>query len=327
MIDPHVHCRDGIESYKETIKHVFEIAEKQGVEKIFDMPNTKPPLLGRRELLSRLKLVPKERKNSYFVYLAATPNEKQLKDVIKCYKDFKNVVGLKLYATCDSKLSTNKAKDNIYISEEDKQEFIFKILSEYEYCGVLAVHCEKARFIRNDLWNPENPISHTFSRPKIAEIEAIKDQIRFANKYNFKGVLHICHISTKEGVELVKKEKERKKIKITCGVTPHHLLWSEEKLKENNGLIYKTNPPLRNMSDVLALRNYLKDGTIDWIESDHAPHAIVEKLYPPYLSGFPSLILYSVLLKDLLPTIGMNEKMIRKVTYENINKIFRNKLE
>ncbi|MEM5825877.1 MAG: dihydroorotase [Candidatus Aenigmatarchaeota archaeon] len=324
MIDPHVHCRDGEESYKETIKHVFEIAKKQGIEKIFDMPNTKPPLLGKKELLNRLKLVPKERRKDYFVYIAATPNEKQLKEAIKCYKEFRNVVGLKLYATIDSS-SSKKVEKNIYVPKERDQEFIYKILSENDYRGVLALHCEKAVFIKKDLWNPEKPISHAIARPKISEIEAIKDQIRFAKKYNFKGILHICHISTKEGVELVKKE--RKSIRITCGVTPHHILWSDRKLKEGNGLLYKTNPPLRSIKDVIALRRYLKNGLIDWIESDHAPHALIEKLFYPHLSGYPSLILYSIIVNDLLPSIGMNEKMIRKVTFENIYKIFRDRLE
>lgn len=324
MIDPHVHCRDGVESYKETIKHVFEIAEKQRVEKIFDMPNTNPPIISRRELIHRLKLVPKERRKDYFVYIAATPNEKQLKEAIKCYKDFRNVVGLKLYATCDTSI-LEKRNICIYVAEKKDQEFIYNVLTKYDYNGVLALHCEKACFIKKELWNPKNPISHTYARPKIAEIEAIKDQIEFAKKYNFKGILHICHVSTKEGVDLIKKG--RKWIKITCGVTPHHLLWSEKKLKEECGLLYKTNPPLRSIKDVIAMRKYLKNGIINWIESDHAPHAIIEKLYPPYLSGYPSLILYSKIVNDLLPSIGMSERMIRKVTFDNIYKVFRNKLE
>lgn len=326
MIDPHVHCRDGEESYKETIKHVFEIAKKEGVEKVFDMPNTRPPILGKRELINRLKLVPKERKNDYYIYLCVISKENQIKEAIECYKNFRNVIGLKLYAT-DDPISIEKSKKSIYVSEESEQENIYKILSQYDYRGVLAVHCEKLKFIRKELWNPQNPFSHTLVRGKIAEIEAIKDQIRFSRKYNFKGILHICHISSKEGVELIKKEKEKRRIKITCGVTPHHLIWSEEKLKEDNGMIYKTNPPLRSFHDVLALRKYLKLGVIDWIESDHAPHALIEKLFPPYLSGYPSLALYSELVNNFLPSIGMNEKMIRRVTFENIYRIFRNKLE
>ena len=58
MIDPHVHCRDGKQAYKETIEHVLKVAQEQGVKKIFDMPNTDPPILYEKDVQERLKLVP-----------------------------------------------------------------------------------------------------------------------------------------------------------------------------------------------------------------------------------------------------------------------------
>ena len=65
MIDPHVHCRDGKQAYKSTIKEVFEIAEMQGVKIIFDMPNTDPPVFTRDDVAERLKLVPQKYKKKY----------------------------------------------------------------------------------------------------------------------------------------------------------------------------------------------------------------------------------------------------------------------
>lgn len=316
MIDPHVHCRDGEQAYKETIKHVFEIAEKQGVEKIFDMPNTKPVIIREEHVKERLKLVPKEQRENYYLYIGATSNLEQIEEAVKCYDNYPEVIGIKLFAG-------KSVGELAVISEEDQRE-IYAKLSELGFKGVLAVHCEKEKFIKPEVFDPENPITHAFSRPKDAEIESIKDQIRFAKEEGFKGILHICHISCSKSVEIV--EKARKEIKITCGVTPHHILWSNEMLKRQDGLLYKMNPPLRDKDEVEKLRKALKEGKIDWIETDHAPHAIGEKLYKPYLSGFPSLYLYKNFVQKFLPSLGLKQKEIKELTKDNIEKTFKNKL-
>ena len=96
--------------------------------------------------------------------------------------------------------------------------------------------------------------------------------------------LHICHLSTAGSVELVRAAK-RKGLKVTAEVTPHHLTLTEEKVMgyDSNA---KVNPPLRTQKDIEALIEGLKDGTIDAIATDHAPHTEVEKLcefaYAPF---------------------------------------------
>ena len=109
---------------------------------------------------------------------------------------------------------------------------------------------------------------------------------------------------------------------ITCGVTPHHLLWTEEKLKDNGGLLYKMNPPLRKTVDVEYLRHALKDGLIDWVETDHAPHAVGEKLHTDYPSGYPSLYLYKELVERMLPMWEFGDQRIEDITCNNIVKTF-----
>jgi len=316
MIDPHVHCRDEKQNYKETIRHVFVIAKKQGIEKIFDMPNTDPPILCEKDVQKRLNYVPAAQKNNYFLYIGATADPKQLKEAVACYNKFREVIGIKLYA--------GSSVGNLSVKDEEAQEKIYKELSKLNYKGVLAVHCEKESYLKPELWDPVKPFSHSYARPKEAEIEAIKDQIKFVQRTNFQGTLHIVHVSCPEAVELV--DQARNKIKITCGVTPHHLLWSNQKLAGPEGLIYKTNPPLRGEKDLKKLRQYLKEGKIDWIETDHAPHALGEKLFPPYLSGYPSLYLYRDLINKFLPSMGIKEELIRKLTFENIYKTFEQKL-
>ncbi len=316
MIDPHVHCRDGKQKYKETIEHVFNIAEKQGIEKIFDMPNTNPPIIYEKDVINRLKLVPKNRKNDYFLYIGATSDKNQLKEVVECYNIYKEVIGIKLYA--------GKSVGDLEIIGIEKQKNVYQTLSDLNYNGVITVHCEKEEYIKSELWDPLNPITHSNARPKQAEIESIKDQIKLVKEVNFKGILHICHISCPESIELI--EKLRSEIKITCGVTPHHILWDDRMQKRPDGLLYKMNPPLRNKEDVEKLRKYLCEGKIDWIETDHAPHAIGEKIFPPYMSGYPSLYLYKDFIDQFLPNLGINKKLIKKLISENIYEIFKNKL-
>lgn len=317
MIDPHTHCRDGKQAYKETIGHVFEIAEKQGVEKIFDMPNTDPPILSEKDVQKRLKFVPDNKKKNYFLYVGATADEGQLKEFVGCYNKYNEVVGIKLYA--------GKSVGDLAVGDTEKQRAVYKTLSDSGYNGVIAVHCEKESRLKPELWQPLNPITHSYARPKEAEIESVKDQIKFAKEANFKGTLHIVHISCPESVDLV--EKARATMKITCGATPHHILWNNEMLNRSDGLLYKMNPPLRDKEDVAELRQYLKEGKIDWIETDHAPHAIGEKLFSPYLSGYPSLYLYRDFVNNFLPSIGLDKILIRKLTFDNIYKAFENKLK
>ncbi len=89
------------------------------------------------------------------------------------------------------------------------------------------------------------------------------------------GHLHVAHISTKRGVELVRQAKDEG-LDVTCEVAPHHLVFSDEDLHQYDTNL-KMNPPLRTLEDVEALKAGLKDGTIDVIASDHAPHAVEEK--------------------------------------------------
>lgn len=313
MIDPHVHCRDDSQAYKETIKHVLELAKDQGVEKIFDMPNTDPPILWEKNVIKRLKLVPKDEKDRYFLYVGATRGEKQLEEAVNLWENYEEVVGIKLYA--------GETTGNLAITNEEDQREIYRILTELNYTGVLVAHCEKKKYLKTPLWNPKYPFSHSYARPPKAEIESVKDQIKFAEETGFNGNLHICHVSCPESVELVNEAKE--KMKITCGITPHHILWDNEMLKRPDGLLYKMNPPLRNKEHVDKLKEYLKEDWIDWIETDHAPHAIGEKLHKNYPSGYPSLYLYKDFVENFLPNIGLSDSQIENLTYKNIVKTFK----
>ncbi|HLD89264.1 MAG TPA: dihydroorotase [Candidatus Nanoarchaeia archaeon] len=320
MIDPHVHCRDGKESYKETIKHVLALAEEQGIEKIFDMPNTDPPILEEKDVSDRLRLVPKKNKRNYYIYMAVTSGEEQIKEAVRCYYKFREIIGLKLYAGPSTR--------NLGV-EENKIQQVYKTLASLSYDGVLAVHCEKESMFKPELYDSVRPITHSYVRPEEAEFESIKEQIYYSIESGFAGTLHICHISSPKSVEIV--DDARKKLKITCGVTPHHVMWHCEMLHGPDDWIYKTNPPLRSGRNVIELRKHLQEGKIDWIETDHAPYAHGEKIFIPgksdYPSGFPSMYLYSYFVEEYLPRIGASKELIGKMTYLNIMKAFGSKLK
>jgi dihydroorotase len=316
-IDPHVHCRDGKQAYKATIKGVMELAKKQGVDIIFDMPNTDPPITRKEDVWERLRLVPKNKKENYFLWMGLTSDILQISRAVEAYNQIKEIIGFKLYA--------GKSVGNLAVIEPYKQMDIYYILKESNFRGVLAVHCEREDFLKYYLWDPSSPISHSMARPKEAEIQSVRDQIKFAEESGFKGTLHIVHVSCPESVELVKKAKQRG-VKITCGVTPHHLMFSDEMQNQKKGLRYKMNPPLRVLEDKESLVRHLLEGNIDWIETDHAPHADEEKLGPPYLSGFPSLILYGALVNVSLLKMGASKKLIEDITCNNILRTFSEKL-
>jgi dihydroorotase len=104
--------------------------------------------------------------------------------------------------------------------------------------------------------------------PAVAEEAIIARDVLLAEHVDSR--LHICHVTTAGGVEIIRSAK-RRGIKVTAEVTPHHLLLTDD-LAESYDPVYKVNPPLRTKDDVQALREGLADGTIDIVATDHAPH-------------------------------------------------------
>lgn len=136
--------------------------------------------------------------------------------------------------------------------------------------GIIAQHAQEPRLTVNSQMN-EGALSTRLGLtgwPAVAEESIIARDIMLADVTQSR--LHICHLSTKGSVELVRAAKA-KGIQVTCEVTPHHLMLTEDLVATYNP-IYKVNPPLRTNEDVEALRDALIDGTIDAIATDHAPH-------------------------------------------------------
>ena len=136
--------------------------------------------------------------------------------------------------------------------------------------GVIAQHAQDPRLTKNSQMN-EGVISSRLGLagwPSVAEESIIARDIMLTELTASR--LHVCHVSTRRSVELIREAKARG-VNITAEVTPHHLLLTED-LAESYDPVFKVNPPLRKSDDVKALREGLVDGTIDVIATDHAPH-------------------------------------------------------
>lgn len=144
-----------------------------------------------------------------------------------------------------------------------------------QFDGVIAQHAQEPRLTENSQMN-EGSVSATLGLkgwPAVAEESIIARDILLANMVDAR--LHICHVTTRGGVEIIRWAKSQG-MKVTAEVTPHHLLLTEESASSFDP-IFKVNPPLRAQDDVVALREALVDGTIDIVATDHAPHPVEDK--------------------------------------------------
>lgn len=323
MIDPHVHLRDWEESRKETVKHGLEVAYRAGLDGVFEMPNTSPPLTSRDSILRRIEFADKAIsrlgiKIFHGLYAGLTSDPKQIEEVVGAYnKLFPRVVGLKMFA-CHS-------TGNMGIVSEKEQRRVYMTLARLDFRGVLAVHCEKESEMKHGLWVPFNPYSHTLARPPESEVASGADQVLFAHLAKYKGILHICHASVPGGLAGIEQVKELIDFKVTYGLTPQHCVMHDEMMSLEDGLLRKTSPPLRPKEMQEGMLDALIGGIISWIETDHAPHRVEDKTNDPYASGIPVLPYYPHFVKFLRGKVSA--EMLDKLTHDNIVNTFGIKIK
>jgi len=287
-IDAHVHLRDAV----------------------FDMPNTDPSITTRELVMERLKLVKEANIPEVFygIYMGITKDPEQIKQAVETHRELPQVVGMKLYA--------GHSVGSLGVIKFEDQQTVYETLAKEGYDGLLVVHAEKESLIKHELWNPNDPISHCYARPPISEIESIYDQLKLVNRTQFRGKLHITHISSLSGVDVVDNAKKNG-IDISCGICPHHFIYDWEQMKAERGILWKMNPPLRSPESRERILQALKNGKIDWIETDHAPHSLEEKTKDKFLSGIPGLAWWP-LFEEYLRQNDFSYDQIEKLTFSNI---------
>lgn len=312
MIDIHVHLRDYNESHKETLARGLMTAQKVGYVALFEMPNTKPPLISRRELERRIAFADQIRLQEgisvfYGIYGGITANRKQIYEMTTAVQElFPRVVGLKLYA--------GPSTGVLGVMDRGERKNIYRELAYSGYEGVLAVHCEDPSLFRRG----EN-LPHSLRRPPEAELASVSEQLDHAQEFGFSGHLHICHVTLSETLDIIDERRAKLPCTVSTGVTPHHLLLSRDLEEQEDGYLYSVNPPLREKSVQAALLDAVLAGRIDVLESDHAPHTLEDKKNGA--SGFPGIPGMLAALAYLVKH-GIDGSLLTRMIFENPLNIF-----
>ncbi|MGC9197625.1 MAG: amidohydrolase family protein [Acidobacteriaceae bacterium] len=183
------------------------------------------------------------------------------------------------------------------------QEQLEEVISRYRGRNV-SFHCEDPEILEESRGAP----THEQRRPARAEITATEFALYLIEKYDLMGKL--CHYSTKGGLQKIAAAKARG-VKVTAEATPHHLFFDDSMLTDENRLWLQMNPPLRGPEDRLALIEALREGLVDYVATDHAPHTMEEKLRG--VSGVPHLDTYGAFATWLMAEHGFSAAQIARV--------------
>ncbi len=240
FIDVHVHFREPGFSYKETVKTGSMAAARGGFYGVCTMPNLNPAPDSLDNLRIQLELIERDSVIRTVPFGCITRGEmgKELAD-LEAMAPF--VCGFS---------DDGRGVDNSALMREAMVRA--KALDK-----IISAHCEDGSCIKDS---------------KEAEWKQIERDIKLADETKCK--YHVCHISTRESVELIRDAK-KSGVDITCETAPHYLIFTDSE-KEDSGR-FKMNPPLRDSEDRSALVEGIIDGTVDMIATDHAPHSAEEK--------------------------------------------------
>jgi dihydroorotase len=259
LIDIHVHFRDPGFTHKETIATGTRSAAAGGFTAVVCMPNTKPTVDTKETLEYVLQTAEKE-------------------GIVHLYSSAAMTYGIK----GDEMTNMDELHQAGAITFTDDGRSVMDpniLYRAFEKAAELDVpicsHCEDHNLVKGGAIN-RGAVSEQLGDmgiPRLAEELVIARDILFAEETGAR--LHIQHISTARGVQLVREAKHRG-VRVTCEAAPHHFSITDEIIKEV-GAMGKVNPPLRTAQDVEAVLQGLQDGTIDLIATDHAPHSLEEK--------------------------------------------------
>ena len=259
FIDMHVHLREPGQEDKETIATGALAAARGGFTSIACMPNTDPVNDNRGVTEYILSEAKKSAAVNVFPIASITKGEKGEE-----LTDMADLIDAGAIAFSDDGMPVQSSQVMRRALEYSK------ILNT-----VIIDHCED-KYLSADGVMHEGYYSYLFGLrgiPSSSEETMVSRDIILANRAD--AAIHIAHLSVKGAVELV-KEAKRKKVKVTAEVTPHHLFLTDS-LIESYDTQLKVNPPLRSKEDTLALKQAVKNGTIDVFATDHAPHTVDEK--------------------------------------------------
>ncbi|PWJ51472.1 dihydroorotase [Faecalicatena contorta] len=299
FIDMHVHLRDPGFAYKETLETGGRAAARGGVTTMCAMPNTKP-VTDTKEMVEELHRRAETECPVHVIQLGAITKG-------EAGEELADIQGM-AEAGCHGISEDGKSLMNASLYRK-----AMRIAKE---CGIsVFAHCEDITMVEGGVMNAGRKAEELGVKGitnSVEDVIAARD-ILLAKETGVR--LHLCHCSTADSVKMIEAAKKAG-LPVTGEVCPHHFILSDEDIAENNGR-YKMNPPLRSPEDVEALREGLKNGIIDVIATDHAPHSVEEKNVPMEKAAFgivgletSACLTYTGLVeKGVLTPMQMAEKM------------------
>lgn len=255
--DVHVHFREPGFSYKEEIKTGSLAGALGGYTSVCTMPNLNPVPDSVENLNIQLEIIKKDSVIEVIPYGSITIGQSG--------KELSDMQGMRDGVVAFSDDGRGVQSDDVMLKAMQTAKKLDKII---------VAHCEdnsllNGGYIHDGVYAKLNGHKGISSKSEWTQIERDIELVRKTGvKY------HVCHISTKESVDLIRKAKSEG-VDITCETAPHYLVLNDTLLQDSGD--FKMNPPIRSEEDRLALIEGIKDGTIDMIATDHAPHSKEEK--------------------------------------------------
>lgn len=282
--DIHIHARDdvsGAQTYKEDFGTASDAALHGGVVQVADMPNNIVAPIDDASYDAKQLLTEKS-----VVHVTLYAGIGPLTQPLARHVPYKAFMG-------------PSVGDLFFTSQAQLEEAI----SKYRGRNV-SFHCEDPEILEANKHQP----THEQKRPAAAEVSATEFALYLIEKYDLTGKL--CHYSTKDGLAKIKEARSRG-VRVTAEVTPHHLFFDDSMLNESNRLMLQMNPPLRSPEDREAMIEALRNGDIDYIATDHAPHTLAEKAKG--VSGVPLLDTYGAFAAWLMAEHSFTPQQIARV--------------
>lgn len=258
FVDVHVHLREPGFSYKETIKSGTSAAARAGYTAVCSMPNLNPVPDCEENIQKQLDIIEKDAVIDVFPFASITKGRLGRGECVEFSSLKDKAIG---FSDDGTGVQTGELMKEA-MEKCAKEDFI------------ISAHCEvndllKGGYIHDGEYCKAHNHKGICSESEWAQIER---DCKLAEETGCR--YHVCHISTKESVDIIRKAKARG-VKVTCETAPHYLTMCDEDLQEDGR--FKMNPPLRSKEDMKALIEGVLDSTIDVIATDHAPHSREEK--------------------------------------------------
>lgn len=301
MGDIHIHAREDItakNNYKEDFHSACCAALNGGVVHLADMPNNPVPPVDDQSYLQKVALA----RNSILpilMYAGIGPETRPLSFDVP-YKAY-----------------MGPSVGELYFKSNEELEEVLK----YYRGKWVSFHCEDPQILEASKMASD----HFLKRPIAAEVMATDFALKLIEKFDLHGKL--CHYSAGAGLDAIRAAR-KKGLKVTCEVTPQHLYFSEESIRQmppEQQVLYQMNPPIRSQSDSDKLMEALRNHEIDFLATDHAPHSPEEKARG--MSGMPGLDTFAGFVSWLLLDQKIPAQTIALIASENPGRFFNHFLK